>query len=57
MDDKQKIDVFSYYLEKMTVEPIRRFTEFDIINLPEYFWTLPASTTRKNHHILYILLL
>lgn len=49
MTDEKKISVFRYYLDLIQTKQIRDFTEFVIVRLPEYFWTLPASTTRKNH--------
>jgi len=49
MNDKQKLEIFEHFLDKIKTKPILEFTKFCILNLPEYFWTLPASTTRKNH--------
>lgn len=49
MTDVEKLEIFKYFLNKIKTDVIREFTKFCIINLPEYFWTLPASTTRKNH--------
>jgi len=46
---EMKLKVFEKYLKKIKTNPIREFTEFAILHLPEYFWTLPASTTQINH--------
>jgi len=49
MTDEEKLKVFEKHLKMMKTESIRRFTEFAITRLPEYFWTLMASTTQKHH--------
>lgn len=49
MTDKEKLDAFKEYLERIETWIIRDFTEFVILKLPEYFWILPASTSNKNH--------
>ncbi len=45
-----KVKIFSKYLDMIQSEPIRSFTEFSLLNAPEYFWSLPASTGGKNHN-------
>jgi len=44
-----KLEIFEDYLNLITVEKIRDFTKFAILNLPEYFWTAPASSSGKYH--------
>lgn len=46
-----KIDIFREYLDLMEVQKIRDFTEYAINHLPEYFWTLPASTSGHHHGV------
>ena len=49
MTDAEKIKIFEKHLKRIKSKSIREFTEFALTKLPEYFWTLPASTTRLNH--------
>jgi hypothetical protein len=49
LTDEEKLKVFEEHLKRIKSTPIKKFTEFAIARLPEYFWTLPASTTRLNH--------
>ena len=49
MKDEEKLDVFREYLDLVQTPQINEFTQFILLRLPEYFWTLPASTTGKNH--------
>lgn len=49
MKKEKKLKVFEYYLNKIKTIEIKEFTEFCLLRVPEYFWTLLASTTRKNH--------
>jgi hypothetical protein len=49
MTDEEKLGVFAQYLELIQTPQIREFTEYVLVKLPEYFWTLPASTTGRNH--------
>jgi len=49
MTNEEKLRVFEYYLNKMETESIRRFTKFALVRVPEYFWTLLASTSGRNH--------
>jgi len=49
MTNEEKLKVFEYYLNKIETEAIKRFTTFALVRVPEYFWTLPASTSGKNH--------
>lgn len=49
MTDEEKLKIFEYFLDKIETKPIKQFTEYCLLNLPEYFFTLPASTTGFNH--------
>jgi len=49
MTNEEKLKIFEYYLNKIKTKAIKEFTEFALIRVPEYFWTLLASTTKKNH--------
>jgi hypothetical protein len=49
MTDEEKLKIFEFFLKKIKTKPIRAFTEFCVLHFPDYFWTLPASTTSKNH--------
>lgn len=49
MTNEEKLKVFEYYLNKIKTVEIKEFTEFCLLRVPEYFWTLLASTTKKNH--------
>ena len=49
MTDEEKLKVFEYYLNKIEVPIIKEFTEFCLLNVPSYFWTLKSSTTGLNH--------
>jgi hypothetical protein len=46
---EEKLEIFDKYLNKIENEIIKQFTEFCILEFPEYFWTLPASTSGKYH--------
>jgi len=45
----QKLNIFQKYLKLIKTDFIRDFTGIAILNFPEYFWTLPASTSGKHH--------
>ena len=49
MTNEEKIKVFEKYLNMIESNEIRAFTEFCIVRFPDYFWTMPASTTGKHH--------
>ena len=49
LNDEEKLNIFKKYLDLIKTESIKEFVEYCIINLPEYFWTLPASTSGKYH--------
>lgn len=49
MTDEEKLKIFEYFLDKIEAISIKEFTKFCLLNVPEYFWTLPASTTGINH--------
>jgi len=49
MNKKEKLKIFEKHLKMMKTKSIRMFTEYAISKLPDYFWTLLASTTRKHH--------
>ena len=51
MENKDKLKTFEIYLERIESPTIRKFTEFAILEFPEYFWTLAASTTHLNHGV------
>jgi len=44
-----KLKVFEKHLELIKTNPIRGFTEFCIDKMPEYFFSLPASTGGTHH--------
>jgi len=41
--------VFDYFLDKIQSDSIRTFVLFALDRTPEYFWSLPASTSGKYH--------
>lgn len=49
MTDEEKLEVFKEYLDKIEKDTIKRFTEYCIINFPDYFWGLMASTHGTHH--------
>ena len=49
MKDEEKLKVFEKHLKMMKTKSIREFTEFALLRVPDYFWTLPASTTGSHH--------
>lgn len=49
MTNEEKLQVFEKHLDMIQSEVIRDFTEFCLIRFPEYFWTLPASTSGRRH--------
>lgn len=49
MISDEKLKIFKYYLEKIETKSIKQFTEFVLLKVPEYFWTLPASMTGTGH--------
>lgn len=49
MTNEEKLKVFEKYLKMIKDESIRNFTEFVISKFPEYFWTIPASTSGNRH--------
>ena len=49
MIDAEKLEIFIKHLEMIHSKNIRNFTEYCILKFPQYFWTLMASTTGKNH--------
>ena len=49
MDDKEKLQVFEKHLNLIKSSVTLEFTKFALLNVPEYFWTLMASTTNKHH--------
>lgn len=49
MTDEEKLGVFGKHLDMMRSKVIGDFTRFCILRFPEYFWTLPASTSGRNH--------
>jgi len=44
-----KINIYKKYLDLIKNSNIKEFTEFTIVRLPDYFWTLPASTSGTRH--------
>lgn len=49
MTDNEKLEVFAKHLDMIRAKTIRDFTNFCILRLPEYFWTLAASTSGRRH--------
>lgn len=49
MEDKEKLQIFEEHIDKIQSSSIREFTKFCILNFPEYFFSLPASTMGKHH--------
>jgi hypothetical protein len=49
MTNDEKLKVFEKHLKMIKNESILEFTKFALLNVPDYFWILPASTTRENH--------
>ena len=49
MQQSEKIATFETELSYIENEDIRRFTSMAIGELPDYFFTIPASTSRKYH--------
>jgi hypothetical protein len=49
MNQEDKIKIFEKYLTVIKTPSIKKFTEFCILNFPDYFWTLNASTSGKQH--------
>jgi len=49
MTNEEKIKIFEEYLEMIEIEPIKEFTKYCIVNFPDYFFTLKASTGDKYH--------
>lgn len=43
------IEIFRKYLDLIQSDVIKRFTIFSLENAPNYFWTLPASTSGRRH--------
>jgi 23S rRNA maturation-related 3'-5' exoribonuclease YhaM len=46
---KQELEVFTYELNHIKDQKIRKFTEKALEILPSYFWSIPASSTGKHH--------
>ena len=51
MTDEEKLAVFVKHLDMMHSKVIREFTRFCLLQMPEYFWTLPASTRGMRHGV------
>jgi hypothetical protein len=49
MTDDQRLGVFSEHLGMISSASVRAFAEFAVLRLPDYFWTLVASTSDKGH--------
>lgn len=49
MTNEEKIQVFEKHLDMIESGVIRDFTEFCLVRFPDYFWTLPASTSGRRH--------
>lgn len=43
------IEIFKSYLDKIQDISIKEFTTYVLNNAPDYFWTLPASTSGQYH--------
>lgn len=46
---EHKLQMFNHELNLIKDPNIRRFTETVLLELPEYFWTIPASASGKHH--------
>lgn len=49
MNDSQRLELFKKELGFIKNSTIKRIVEVGIMNLPEYFFTVPASSTGKYH--------
>lgn len=49
MEDSEKLKVFEKHLKMIKSAVIRDFTEYCLVRFPNYFWTLPASTSGRRH--------
>jgi hypothetical protein len=49
MTEKQKLEIFSAELELIISADIQNFTHSAIMQLPDYFFSVPASSTGKYH--------
>ncbi|MFA5048397.1 MAG: hypothetical protein WC516_05250 [Patescibacteria group bacterium] len=49
MTDEEKLKIFEKHLNMISSDVTKRFTEYCVLNLPEYFWEIPASTQGKYH--------
>lgn len=49
MTNEEKLKVFEFHLNMIKSDVIKRFTEYCIVNFPDYFWKIPASTQNKYH--------
>jgi hypothetical protein len=49
LTSKEKLEVFEKHLNYIENKSIKNFTEFCLFEIPEYFWTLPASTSGTRH--------
>ena len=49
MTNNEKIEIFKEYVKAIETPVIKEFVNYVLPRLPEYFWTLPASTTGVHH--------
>jgi hypothetical protein len=49
MTDEEKLKVFEKHIKMISTQAVRDFVEFVLLRVPEYFWTLPISTSGRQH--------
>jgi hypothetical protein len=49
MTNEEKLAVFEKHLNMIQSETIRDFTKYCLVRFPNYFWTMPASTSGRRH--------
>jgi hypothetical protein len=45
----KNIEIFRKHLDMISVGSVKEFTEFALSNVPDYFWTINASTSGSSH--------
>lgn len=49
MTNEEKLKIFEKYLSMIEDINIKDFTEFCLLRVPDYFWTMPATTSGRRH--------